>query len=351
MLLSLLPLDLLQYEICCYLDFKDSIKWRMTDKFFNDSYSYHHDPRLDRQYGILQASRAGNLNAISNILKQPYADPAFDGSFALRTAILNGHSEIVSLLLNDNRIKPEELNFNPFRQSIRAGYLETLKLLLKDKRLNPGANNNEAIKNAVLYHDVNVVGALLNDSRVDPNTGAFAMAAGSGDIDILNIFIADPRVDPALDNNLAIRRAARRGNSIVVKALLTLKSRGVDPGETVDGMNALDEALIIYSIWNFETAELILPHVEPTFSTLFRVAHLGYLDYVKLLLNDCRINLTKHEINMLIRKINVKNRFPKIMQLKFEELKYIGAREDKKEVIFLLRNHKKRGSFGLCRGY
>jgi hypothetical protein len=179
---------------------------------------------------------------------------------------------------------------------------------------------------------------------VNPNTGAVALAAAYGYTELLRIFLDLPQVDPGSEHNLAIRRAAKFGRTYIVKILLALQNRGVDPGEIVRGKNALDEALSFYSIWNFETAELILPHVEPTFSTLIRVADLGYLDYVKLLLNDCRINLTNDEIKTLMSLIYIRKRFPKIRHLKFERLEYSSAREDKKEVIMLLQNYNKLGA-------
>jgi hypothetical protein len=130
--------------------------------------------------------------------------------------------------------------------------------------------------------------------------------------------------------------AARKGNSIIVKTLLTLQSRGVDPAEMFEGKNALYEALSFYSISNFETAELILLHVAPTIEILLMVANFGYLEYFKLLLNDCRLFLTSEQVDTITSIINARYFFPKFQQASILQ-SLISAREVKKEVLILLR--------------
>jgi ankyrin repeat protein len=400
MSLSLLPDFLIQYELYCYLDFKESINLRMTDKFFNDSYSYRHDPRLDYQYGIRQSSQTGNLDAIYNILKLPYADPTFYNNYALRTSILRNHSKVLSLLLEDDRIDLAMLSFSPIIAAVRNRHLDTLKVLLKDGRCDPGL---VAIQLASIRNYVEIVEALLQDPRVNPNTGAFPRAAYFGHTELVEIFIHNPRLDPASEHNrairnaarmgnsnivkvllalqtrgvdpgeifngknaldeavyqghtkvvklliddtrvnpasqhnLAIRIAARKGNSAMVKCLLALKSPGVDPGEIINGKNALDEALSFYSISHFETAKAISPNAVPSIETLSMLVKRGYLVYVKLLLNDRRVILTNEQVKTLTIMIKRRRFFPQFQQ-NSEDTRWMfwGARKDKKEVIMLL---------------
>jgi ankyrin repeat protein len=315
----------------------------MTDKFFNESYTHRHDPRLDYQYGIHQAFKTGNLDAIYNILKLPYADPSFYNNYVLATAIQRNSSKVLSLLLEDDRIDPGMLPFNPIITSAEYGHVETLKVLLKDGRLDPGSNNNEAIKFASMANNVQVVEELLHNQRVNPNTGAFSLAVNNGHTQVLNILIGDPRVNPAEEHNLAIRLAARNGNYDIVNILLALKSRGVDPREIINGKNALDEALSIYSIPHFETAATILPHVESTIAMLYQVAKMGYLLYVKLLLDDCRIILTNNQLKSLTTMIKRRRYFPQFRHLTVYPLILSQAREDKKEVIMMLGKYNERG--------
>lgn len=67
------------------------------------------------------------------------------------------------------------------------GHAEVVRLLLADSRVDPAANENEAIRYASRYGHHEVVRLLLADSRVDPaaiGNQAFQNASVNGRIDV-----------------------------------------------------------------------------------------------------------------------------------------------------------------------
>jgi ankyrin repeat protein len=211
---------LILYDIYCYLDFKDSINLRKTDKFFNESYQYQHDPRLDNQTAIIAASNYGKLDALQSLLTVPFADPGFNDNYALNDAILSNHSQIVKCLLEDSRVDPLKLKFFPFTYCARYGYTDVVVQLLKDGRIDPKEYNNFPISLASSNGYVDIVKAFLNDFRTDPTRDSLKAAVLHGHLDIVKTLLQDHRVDPAADNNEAIRKASSNGNVAIVKALL-----------------------------------------------------------------------------------------------------------------------------------
>jgi hypothetical protein len=105
-----------------------------------------------------------------------------------------------------------------------------VKLLFADQRVDPAAENNWAIRNASANGHAGVVKLLFADQRVDPaadNNFAIRTASSNGYAGVVKLLLADQRVDPAADNNHAIRMASYQGHFSVVELLLA--DRRVDP--------------------------------------------------------------------------------------------------------------------------
>ena len=73
------------------------------------------------------------------------------------------------------------------------GIIDIVRLLLADPRINPAENNNEAIRGA----------------------------STSGHVDVVRLLLANPRVNPTDDNNYSIHWASRHEYIGVVRLLLT----------------------------------------------------------------------------------------------------------------------------------
>ena len=91
----------------------------------------------------------------------------------------------------------------PFRWASANSYAEVVRLLLADPRVNPAVNNNYPIRWASGEGHAEVVRLLLNDNRVDPaayNNYAIGLASRNGHTGVVRLLMTDPRVDWRLAN-------------------------------------------------------------------------------------------------------------------------------------------------------
>jgi len=110
------------------------------------------------------------------------------------------------------------------------GLLPEVEILILNG-VNPAANNNDAIRSASQRGHVAVVDRLLKDKRVDPaskNNEAIRGASQNGYLEVVNRLLQDNRVDPSADKNYAVITASSRGHLAVLDSLL--KDSRVDPG-------------------------------------------------------------------------------------------------------------------------
>jgi ankyrin repeat protein len=152
---------------------------------------------------------------------------------------------------------------------------------------------------AVSSNDVETVGYYLDDPDIDPadeNNQALRSASEEGHTQMVRLLLTDPRVHPmqeieSLDDNDDVEDplilASQYGHVDIVKVLLA--DERVDPGEYNN--QALQNAIITGFT---EVVELLLkdPRVDPTKGDLlFNAVQEGNVKIVKLLLSDCRIRL------------------------------------------------------------
>jgi len=110
-----------------------------------------------------------------------------------------------------------------FIKAVRDNNVKLVKILLQDDSVNPATEDNEAIRLASIYGYTEIVKLLLQDDRVNPadnNNAAIGAAASLGRIDTVKLLLEHPKVNPAGDHNYAIRHAAEYGRTDVVKLLL-----------------------------------------------------------------------------------------------------------------------------------
>jgi ankyrin repeat protein len=103
--------------------------------------------------------------------------------------------------------------------------------------VDPAAGKNHAIGVAASYGRSEVVQLLLADARINPadnDNDAIqrASAAGMNSLVIVELLVQDPRVDPSANNNRAIQFAALSGNLDTIEFLL--QHPKVDPIAAID---------------------------------------------------------------------------------------------------------------------
>lgn len=93
--------------------------------------------------------------------------------------------------------------------------------------MDPSDKDNGAIINAVAGGHTEIVELLLADDRVNPSDSGnlsvgitIKMAASEGRTEIVKLLLDDSRVNPGADNNYAIKKAVSKGHINVVKLLL-----------------------------------------------------------------------------------------------------------------------------------
>jgi len=204
--------------------------------------------------------------------------------------LLNAGPKVVSYLLKNNDL-PKDFLLSLFKSSVKDNKVEIIEVLLSDPRVDPSASNNYAIREASKYGHVEIVKLLLSDPRVDPSAEdnyAIDFASLFGRIKVVELLLSDPRVDPSANNNYAIRLASSFGHLEVVELLLS-DSR-VDP--SANDNYAIREASRLGRI---EVVQLLLsdPRVDPSSNNNYAIrwaSKNGYLEVVQLLLSEPRVD-------------------------------------------------------------
>jgi hypothetical protein len=112
---------------------------------------------------LLEASKQGDAERVKTLLKDPRANPS---GLALHEAVWKGHTHIVKLFFEDPRTIIDKSSFL-FNASY-YGNTELMRMLLADPRVDPSVDENSAIKWAAIRGHDQVMRMLLADPRVNP---------------------------------------------------------------------------------------------------------------------------------------------------------------------------------------
>lgn len=113
-----------------------------------------------------------------------------------------GDVEWVTRILKEGNIDPAYHESDSLLEAAGWGNLDILELLLADGRADPSAQNNYAIR---LTSNVDIVDRLLKDPRVDPcvrDNEPIMTAIKNGELDIVNRLLGDPRINASIDYRL-----------------------------------------------------------------------------------------------------------------------------------------------------
>jgi hypothetical protein len=286
-----LPDDLI-YEIMKHSTFDNAnflARFRMLDP--TDSYRYHDanllgdDDKLflidqifdengymrDIQQLLMNPTWKQNLNLILigasfyghvSAVKEVLAAKKFNWdelTKCLILAFMNGHSQVVEALFQaalDNSltspakllqaasvygtlstlkmILPRILDINilhrGYIKSSKNGNVQALDAYLQDPRIDPAYSNNAALIAAIKDHRESSVLKLLNDGRINPaidHQFALTVAFESNNLPAIHALIRDPRIDPSANENLVLRWASATGSIDIISQLV--KDHRVDP--------------------------------------------------------------------------------------------------------------------------
>mmetsp|Transcript_30054 Transcript_30054/g.36586 ORF Transcript_30054/g.36586 Transcript_30054/m.36586 type:complete len:214 (+) Transcript_30054:1416-2057(+) len=166
------------------------------------------------------------------ILKLFLADSRFDISTeeaneAFCQACYENHLDIARLLFDNPEFKIDPAVDDSYLLFFAAqtGYVEMTRFLLSQPSVNPSANNNTAIEEACNNGgNLEIVQLLMADKRVNPADKkciAFDRACQGGNLDIVKLLLDDPRVEPSARDNAAIILGFGYGQLDVINYILT----------------------------------------------------------------------------------------------------------------------------------
>ncbi|KNC53544.1 uncharacterized protein AMSG_11644 [Thecamonas trahens ATCC 50062] len=211
--------------------------------------------------------------------------PSADGKAGLLTAAaLAGLTRVTQRLLADGDVELAAARNNPVVLAAANNHCAMLKILLGEPGAHPGRGRSALCEAAYRGH-LEATRLLLDHPLVDPSLDeslALTWAAKGGNIDVVNVLLADPRIDPGSSSS-ALSWAASRGDSDVVRALLAHPR--TDPGAMANA------ALVTASINGHTTTVGILlahPQVDATArngEAMSRAYMAGHTRIVRLLHN------------------------------------------------------------------
>ncbi|KAJ3216432.1 hypothetical protein HDU67_009486 [Dinochytrium kinnereticum] len=228
-----------------------------------------------------------NLHDFLNALLQDldFADSIrkIDMDDAFIVACEHGFHDIASLLISHPLLTP---TYTALEKACLNGHTQLLTLLLADPRLNPSINNNYLLRRISVKGDLPIFNLLLTDPRVSPTSWrneSLRNACKHGHVDIVRALLRDGRCDPGDLNGVTIRECV--GSGEVVRVLLG--DPRVDPRVVEAGEDALARACFRGCR---EVVEALLEdeRVWVTPQSLFRACEGGHVDILGLLLRHPR---------------------------------------------------------------
>ncbi|MGE3318566.1 MAG: ankyrin repeat domain-containing protein [Candidatus Berkiella sp.] len=163
----------------------------------------------------------------------------------------HNHDAISTQLQDENYIPTLDEKERAIGIAVDANDAAILQLLLNDeqKRFDPTTNNHQVLINAVLFQSNDILELLLADNRVDAgaqeNT-AIRLAAGLGNVKAVLLLLAKARVNPSANDNAAIYCALDKGYCDVIRLLLPHSMKAGIPFTTFIDSQLSDADLLFY---------------------------------------------------------------------------------------------------------
>lgn len=152
-------------------------------------------------------------------------------SYSLSRACVSEQLPIVKRLLRDSRYSTEVEVSRALGVACRSCHLPIVKQLLKQSCLKSVHGDVDSLMRAHVSHidpgkrleARKIIYCIIQDSRFDPSFNqahVFRIACMLGLLNLVEIWLRDPRIHPAIAKNFAIKNAAHYNRHLVVDRLL-----------------------------------------------------------------------------------------------------------------------------------
>mmetsp|Transcript_2214 Transcript_2214/g.5098 ORF Transcript_2214/g.5098 Transcript_2214/m.5098 type:complete len:607 (+) Transcript_2214:515-2335(+) len=227
------------------------------------------DPAVEDNLPLRLACQNGHAHIVQGLLNDPRVTPNDD---ALRRAAQGGHSECVRLLLQDPRIDPTKGRYWALRAAYSRNHVETVICFLNDERVNPEpellnrmlryasemgetwlvcllfehprhrakidlhVDYDAPLRRAVRNEQIEMVRLLLRKGADASAQQQYAIykASERGNLEMVELLLFHPHVDPAFWDNRALRAAA---DDQTFEAILRSKRVQVSLGPNLDELD------------------------------------------------------------------------------------------------------------------
>lgn len=147
------------------------------------------------------------------------------------------------------------------------GDLEMLDILLEDRRVDPSALSNEALIWAIQAKQNQAAIRLLQDDRVKPEAWynrALQIAASEGNTFMVGVLLSYDSVDPSSAKGLSMKWALEEGHNHIVVALhRNLKAKGQDP---LAHLTAEEIQSVLAIMQSRDHQEAVIADIAPCFA-------------------------------------------------------------------------------------
>src|SRR3984885_7268658 len=194
------------------------IFWILISLSFLEATLLGSGPLTSEQKAIIMDSiRTGNVDKFEALIKKGSISPDFDRGLFINEACENGQESIVNYLLQSTNLLLPYADKCLFVAS-KKGDAQLIEVLLAVKGVDPAVDDNEAIKLASRNRRDEVVKLLLSDKRVNPaadNNYAIREASKNGHAEVVKLLLNSDKVDPAACDDYAIGLASEKGHAEV----------------------------------------------------------------------------------------------------------------------------------------
>lgn len=194
--------------------------------------------KLDINDAFVEICRFGFNDFLEEYINHPDFDPIYDEQNAFEISCSNGHTDIVVRLLKIPEIKPCYARNSALREADFYEHHDIIDLILADDRVDPATLQHMKIMSAIKCNHIGPLRDWISKPNTDltfKNNWALRYACEAGLVEILEMILKHPSIDPTWDDNHALKLTTKFVRFNVTNVLLA--NEEVTKHLTIDWIN------------------------------------------------------------------------------------------------------------------